>query len=60
MQALSAMYILENRGKLKNEVIDVSEEIDVLIGRRKLAAWGIEIDELTEEQTKYLSSWNLD
>lgn len=60
VQALSAMYILENRGKLKNEVIDVSEEIDVLIGRRKLAAWGIEIDELTEEQKKYLSSWNLD
>ncbi|MBQ3390238.1 MAG: adenosylhomocysteinase [Firmicutes bacterium] len=59
VQALSALYILENRGKLENRVYDVSGEIDQLIGRRKLAAWGIEIDELTEEQKKYLNSWDL-
>ena len=59
VQALSALYILENHEKLENRVIDVSEEIDLLIGRRKLKAWGIEIDELTEEQKNYLNSWNL-
>ena len=59
VQALSALYILENRGKLENRVYDVSGEIDQLIGRRKLAAWGIEIDELTEEQKNYLNSWDL-
>ena len=60
VQALSALYILENREKLENRVVDVSEEIDLLIGRRKLEAWGIEIDSLSEEQKKYLSSWNLE
>lgn len=59
VQALSALYILNNRGKLGNKVIDVSGEIDDLVARRKLEAWGIEIDKLTPEQEKYLSSWNV-
>lgn len=59
VQCLSAMYILENRGKLENKVIDVSEEIDELVAKRKLAAWGIEIDKLTAAQETYLHSWNL-
>ena len=37
----------------------VSDEIDERIARRKLAAWNIRIDELTEEQKKYLSSWQV-
>lgn len=59
VQALSALYILGNHEKLENRVIDVSDEIDLLIGRRKLAAWGIEIDTLSEEQKRYLNSWDL-
>ena len=59
VQALSAMYIKENYRKLPKAVIDVSGEIDDLVARRKLAAWGIEIDSLTEEQRDYLSSWNV-
>jgi adenosylhomocysteinase len=59
VQAMSAMYIKNNHDKLKNGVIDVSEEIDEVISRRRLAAWGIEIDELTEDQEKYLASWQL-
>jgi len=59
VQCLSAMYILENRGKLENKVIDVSNEIDNLVAERKLEAWGIQIDKLTSQQEKYLSSWNL-
>lgn len=52
VQAMSAMYIMENRGKLENTVVDVSGEIDDIIARRKLAAWGIEIDTLTPEAGK--------
>ncbi len=59
VQALSALYVLEHRGKLENRLYDVSDEIDERIARRKLAAWGIRIDELTEEQKRYLSSWQV-
>lgn len=59
VQCLSALYILNNRGKLGNKVIDVSGEIDDLVARRKLEAWGIEIDSLTPEQENYLNSWNV-
>lgn len=59
VQCLSALYILNNRGKLGNHVINVSDEIDDLVARRKLEAWSIEIDKLTPEQEKYLNSWNV-
>ena len=44
---------------MENKVIDVSEEIDTLVAERMLAAWGITIDKLTEEQKEYLNSWNV-
>ncbi len=59
VQALSAMYVKDNHEKLENRVVDVSGEIDELVARRKLAAWGIEIDELSDEQREYLNSWNV-
>lgn len=59
VQALSAMYIKEHHEQLENAVIDVSDEIDDVVARRKLAAWGIEIDSLTAEQAEYLDSWNV-
>ena len=59
VQALSALYVLENHAHLQNRVIDVSGEIDDIVARRRLEAWGIEIDTLTEEQRDYLQSWNL-
>ena len=59
VQAMSAMYIRDNHSRIENKVIDVSSEIDDVIARRRLAAWDIEIDELTEDQKKYLSSWQL-
>ena len=60
VQALSAKYVMENRGKLENKVINVAHEMDQMIARRKLAAWGVEIDTLTPEQEAYLQSWNFD
>ncbi len=59
VQAMSALYIKENHDKLGNCVVDVSDEIDDVIARRRLAAWDIEIDELTEDQKNYLDSWQL-
>ena len=59
VQAMSAMYIKDNYRTLENKVIDVSDEIDDIIARKRLEAWGIEIDELTEDQKKYLESWKL-
>ena len=59
VQALSAMYVKNNYKNLENKVIDVSAEIDDVVARRKLAAWDIEIDTLTEEQEKYLNSWQV-
>ncbi|ADM26856.1 adenosylhomocysteinase [Ignisphaera aggregans DSM 17230] len=58
-QALSAKYIVENRGRLEKRVYDVPLEIDQKVAELKLASMGIEIDTLTEEQKKYLSSWTL-
>ncbi len=59
VQAMSAMYVMNNYKALGNKVIDVSGEIDDIVARRKLAAWEIEIDKLTPEQEKYLNSWNV-
>lgn len=59
VQALSALYILENYENLENKVINVTDEIDTKVAERKLAAWGTKIDKLTHKQQEYLNSWNL-
>jgi adenosylhomocysteinase len=56
-QALAAEYLLENKGKLQNEVHALPKEVDREIAGLKLTAMGIEIDELTPEQARYLASW---
>jgi adenosylhomocysteinase len=56
-QALGAEYLIKNADKLENKVYTVPEDIDMEIARLKLESMGIEIDVLTEEQIKYLSSW---
>ncbi|GAP05867.1 MAG TPA: adenosylhomocysteinase [Anaerolinea thermolimosa] len=56
-QALSAEYMLKNHSSLEKRVYSVPEAIDKEIARLKLAAMGITIDDLTEEQIHYLNSW---
>jgi adenosylhomocysteinase len=56
-QALSAEYMIKNAEKLENQVYKVPERIDKEIAKLKLENMGIEIDQLTEEQIKYLNSW---
>ena len=56
-QALCAEYMVKNKGKLEIKVHPVPEEIDKEVARLKLRAMGVAIDTLTEEQQKYLASW---
>lgn len=56
-QALAAEYMVKNADKLEKKVYSVPEEIDAEIARIKLLAMGVKIDTLTEEQVKYLNSW---
>ncbi|MBP3477470.1 MAG: adenosylhomocysteinase [Lachnospiraceae bacterium] len=59
IQALSAKYLVEHAGELTEKLIDVPEEVDKDVARRKLAFLGKEIDVLTPEQEKYLNSYAL-
>jgi len=58
-QVLAAEYLVENAEKLENIVYGVPEDIDQEIARLKLESMGIAIDTLTEEQYKYLNSWEM-
>ena len=58
-QALSVEHLVLHAEGLDNRVHSVPEEIDREIGRLKLKSMKIEIDSLTEEQEKYLSSWDI-
>lgn len=60
IQALSALHLVKNRGSFDSTIIDVPREVDREVAERKLRFWGLEIDRLTEEQDKYLNSWNAD
>jgi adenosylhomocysteinase len=57
-QALSAEHVVAHADELEPRVYDVPEEIDREIARLKLESMGIEIDRLTEEQARYLASWD--
>ncbi|HDR16176.1 MAG TPA: adenosylhomocysteinase [Desulfobacteraceae bacterium] len=58
-QALSAEHMAANHQEMEKKVYPVPSEIDEEIARLKLEAMGVKIDVLTEEQEKYLSSWEL-
>jgi adenosylhomocysteinase len=57
-QSLAAEFAVQNAGKLERKVYPVPQEIDEEIARLKLETMGIDIDKLTEEQAKYLASWD--
>jgi len=56
-QAYAAVYLKQNARGLEKQVYTLPKEIDRDIARVKLETMGIEIDELTDEQMKYLDSW---
>jgi adenosylhomocysteinase len=57
-QALSAEWAIANAARLERRVYRVPEEIDREIARLKLETLDIRIDVLTEEQARYLASWD--
>jgi adenosylhomocysteinase len=59
LQALCAEYIAKNGRKLPPGVHPVPLAIDEEVARAKLAALGLSIDRLNEEQRRYMSSWDI-
>ena len=57
VQALSLEWLVKHQAGLEKKVYVVPDEIDDQIGRVKLAAMGLSIDTLTEEQKAYLAGW---
>jgi adenosylhomocysteinase len=58
-QALSAEYMAKEHTGMENRVYPVPSHVDKEIARLKLKSMGVEIDTLTPEQEKYLSSWEM-
>jgi len=56
-QVAACEFLVRNKGHLKPAVYQLPEEVDIQISSLQLKAMGIEIDNLTPEQKKYLSSW---
>jgi adenosylhomocysteinase len=59
LQALSVEHIIKNQGNLTVQVLEVPYEIDFKVARLKLSTMGVKLENLTEGQQKYLSSWEL-
>jgi adenosylhomocysteinase len=58
-QALTAEWAVKHAGKLSPQVHEVPKEIENWISRLKLKTMNIEIDTLTPDQQKYLTSWEM-
>jgi adenosylhomocysteinase len=56
-QSLSAEYLVKSRDNMETRVYIVPKDIDQEVARLKLESMGVEIDVLTEEQIRYLGSW---
>jgi adenosylhomocysteinase len=58
IQALVAEYLLKHKDQLVPKVYSVPQEIDEGVAWIKLKSLGLKIDKLTEDQLKYLETWN--
>jgi adenosylhomocysteinase len=56
-QALTTEHCVKNKGKLSAAVHPVPVEVEQFVAGHKLASMGIQIDELTAEQKRYMSGW---
>ena len=59
LQALSLIYLCQNRQALEPRVYNVPTEIDHKVARLRLQTLGVSIDELTPDQETYLASWEV-
>ncbi len=58
-QSMSVEYLAQAAHTLVPDVYPVPPDIDVEVGRLKLQSMGVEIDSLTDEQERYLASWDI-
>ncbi len=58
-QALATEWSVSQRGQLQNIVYNVPKAVDQWVAALKLQTMGIAVDTLTEEQAKYLTSWEM-
>jgi adenosylhomocysteinase len=58
-QALATEYLVKHGKALSKDVHKLPQKLDAEIARLKLKTMGIRIDQLTEEQHKYLTSWEM-
>jgi adenosylhomocysteinase len=56
-QAVSAEWMAKNQANLEPKVYDVPKELDAEVARLKLEAMHVTIDTLTEQQERYINSW---
>ena len=56
-QALGAEYMIRNVEKFSAQVYTIPADVDLEIARLKLAAMGVSIDILTDQQEAYLNQW---
>ncbi|MBI2075968.1 MAG: adenosylhomocysteinase [Candidatus Aenigmarchaeota archaeon] len=57
-QSLAVEYIVKNQGNLEPKVYKLPDDVDHMVAKIQLEALGIQIDELTEAQKRYLASWH--
>jgi adenosylhomocysteinase len=55
--ALAVEHLALHAAELEHRVLPMPQELDAEIARLKLESLGVEIDSLTPEQERYLSSW---
>ncbi len=58
-QALATDYVIKQEGKLAAGVHTLPAEVENWVANLKLKSMNIEIDTLTDEQAKYLASWDM-
>lgn len=58
-QALATEWVIKNAGKLSAKVYNVPTEIEDWVSHLKLQSMNVVIDQLTDEQKTYLSSWEM-
>ena len=56
-QAMSVVYLNNDKGSLDNKVLNVPLDIEKYVATTKLKTLNIEIDKLSEKQENYLKSW---
>lgn len=58
-QALASEFVVKNKGKLDKKVYVLPKDLENMIASTKLSTMGVCFDKLTEEQEKYLNSWEV-